>query len=357
MKIIDVNIPDLTHPHRHYCFFLEDTLIQHKDPIIEKGIGQGWMKLIHNNVELDLDQKDYGKMGHKTLPIINHNIDMIHDEIITEDLFLLYDPAGLNYAHFFFDLFGKVLYYDELVKNNPNIVLGIPEDFYQTEGNNTFIKQWLDLYYEGKDIKIIVLKKGIKYLVSKLIIPNILYGFPEGNGDNYIIDKIIETVAKIPSLTPIKNGCYISRQDTIKRGWYHKRDLVNELEFIDKVKTELDYDIIELMDYDLKGKIQIFKSYKNIIQQNSASNINILFSDKNSTNVILTNPRMGEWLNYKLSQFSNKSKTNLIVLNGVGSYLTEELDPNQVDKGNYPWELDNIDGIIEVLKQIDKGEI
>jgi hypothetical protein len=357
MKIIDIKIPDLTYPHRHYCFSLEDALIQHKDPIMEKGIGRGWMKLVYNNNELDLDQKDLGKIGYKTLPIMSSNNNMTYDEIINEELFLLYDAAGLNYAHFFFDLFGKVLYYDELIKSNPNIVLGIPEDYYQTGGISNFIKQWLDLYYEGKDIKIIVLKKDIKYLVSKLIIPNILYGFPEGNGDNYIIDKIIETVSKIPSKTPIKNGCYISRQDTIKRGWYHKRDLINELEFIDKLKTELDYDIIELMDYDLKGKIQIYKSYKNIIQQSSASNINILFSNKDNNNIILTNPRMGDWLNYKLSQFSDKSKANLIILNGVGSYLTEELDPNQIDKGNYPWELHNIDGIIEVLKQINKGEI
>ena len=36
-------------------------------------------------------------------------------------------------------------------------------------------------------------------------------------------------------------------------------------ELIDKIKSELDYDIIELMDYDMIGKIQIFKSYKNII--------------------------------------------------------------------------------------------
>ena len=40
---------------------------------------------------------------------------------------------------------------------------------------------------------------------------------------------------------------------------------------IDKIKEELGYDIIELMDYSLKEKIQIFKSYKNIVQQSSAS--------------------------------------------------------------------------------------
>ena len=35
------------------------------------------------------------------------------------------------------------------------------------------------------------------------------------------------------------------------------------------------------------------------------------------------------------------------------------IDPNEnlIDKNNYPWELTNIEGLIDILKQIDKGEI
>ena len=104
------------------------------------------------------------------------------------------------------------------------------------------------------------------------------------------------------------------------------------------------------------GKIQIFKSYKNIIQQSSASNVNILFSNKNNTNIIITHPKMEGWLGYKCQQFSNKSKTNLISLDG-GGILTAELGEDQTDGNNLAWELFDIDSIIEVLKQIDREEI
>ena len=45
--------------------------------------------------------------------------------------------------------------------------------------------------------------------------------------------------------------------------------------------------------------------------------------------------------------YNNKRINDTIIENGK----------NVVGKGNYPWELHNIDGIIEVLKQINKGEI
>jgi hypothetical protein len=358
IQTINLTISDNTHLYRHFGFLMNNPIILHQDHIIEKGIGSGWMKLFFEGVELDLDQqKHVGNTGQRQFPVVNENADMSFDEEINEELFLLYDAAGLNYAHFFFDFFGRCLYFDELVKNNPNIKIAIPEDYYLEEGNSNFVKQWLDLYYKDKDIKFFVLKKNVRYKISTLIVPNSLYWFPEDKGDNLIMEKIIEVASKIEPLPVTTNGCYISRQDTIKRGWYHKRDLVNELEFIDRVKQDLNYDIIELMDYDIIGKIKIFKSYKNIVQQSSASNVNILFSNKENTHIILSNPKMEGWLNYKVSQFSNKCKANLITLHDVGRYLSDELDPNQADACNYPWELTDIEGIISLLKQIDRGEI
>ena len=55
------------------------------------------------------------------------------------------------------------------------------------------------------------------------------------------------------------NGLYISRQDTVKRGWIHKRIIKNELELIDEIKNKLNYDIVEMMDMTMKEKIQISK--------------------------------------------------------------------------------------------------
>jgi hypothetical protein len=357
MKIITLNIPDNTYKHRHYCIELNDVFVKHQNPILHKGIGSNWVEAFHNGKKLNIDAKDYEKAGRYDLLYSDETqVNLSFDESINDDLFLLYDTAGLNYAHFFFDFFSRCLYFDEMLKINPNLKLGIPEDYYQTEGNSNFIKQWLDLYYKDKNINIVVLKKNTQYKISTLILPSVLYGFPEPHGDDYVISKIIETADRIPPINVKTNGCYISRQDTIKRGWYHKRDLVNELELIDKIKSELNYDIIELMDYDLIGKIQIFKSYKNIIQQSSASNINILFSGKNNTNVVITNPKLENWLMYKINQFSLKSKAPIVSLNGGGE-IVEELGDEWADKGNATWRLVDINGLIEVLKQIDQNNL
>jgi hypothetical protein len=348
--VTKIDIPNSTHKFKQFYTTLLDAYLKH--------FNQYDIEVIHDNKKVKAGiHKDSQKIG-DTNPYFNVNIlNPKHEIEIKDNVFLLYDDAGVNYAHFFFDLFGKCLYFDELKKSIPHLKLGILEEFYQEKGgNNDFIKQWLDLYYQNQNIEIIIFKKEIQYKVKSLILPNSFYWFPEGYGDDYIIEKIIETVAKIPKIKVNSKGCYISRQDTIKRGWYHGRDLINELELIDKIKSELNYDIIELMDYDLIEKIQIFKSYPIVIQQSSASNIGILFSNSENTHVIVSNPRMADWLNYKVEQFSQKSGTNLITIENTGEYLSEYVKPG-TDKGNYPWKLTNIEGIISFLKQIDDGSI
>ena len=347
--IIQIPFPNSIHVNRQFCTVLDESYLKHIDSFS--------LEVYHNGkkVKAGID-KDTQKQGNPETYYLNEvNKDKSYDHEINDDILLLYDDAGVNYAHFFFDFFGKCLYFKEVKKYYPNLKLGILEDFYSETGNSTFIKQWLELYFK-KDVEIIVFKKDQRYKVKTLILPNSFYWFPEGYGDDFILEEVIKTVEKTPIIETKSKGCYISRQDTIKRGWYHSRELENELELIDKIKNELDYDIIELMDYDMVGKIQIFKSYKNIIQQSSASNVNILFSNKNNTNIIITHPKMEDWLGYKCNQFSNRSKTNLIFLNG-GGILTAEQKEDQADGNNLAWKLDDIDSIIGVLKQIDKEEI
>jgi hypothetical protein len=131
----------------------------------------------------------------------------------------------------------------------------------------------------------------------------------------------------------------------------------NELELINRIKSELDYDIIELMDYNLKEKIQIFKSYKTIIQQSSASNVNILFAAPESNSIILSNPRMGDWLNAKCYEYSLYSGSNLLLLEGVGELVVDPSKPELADRNNYPWYIPNLDGLMDVLKQIKDNSI
>jgi hypothetical protein len=349
MSVTRIDIPNSVHKFKQFYTTLSNTYLKH--------FNKYDVEVIHDNKKVKAGiHKESQKHGDIN-PYFNEQLSNPKQDIeINDDVFLLYDDAGVNYAHFFFDLFGKCLYFDELKKINPNLKLGILEEFYQETGNNDFIKQWLDLYYKNQNIEIVIFKKDIQYKIKSLILPNSFYWFPEGEGDDYIIEKIIETVNSIPKIETKSNGCYISRQDTVKRGWYHGRDLVNELELIDKIKSELNYDIIELMDYNLIEKIQVFKSYPIIVQQSSASNIGVLFSNRDNTHVILSNPRMAPWLNFKISQFAGKSKTNIITLEGVGEYLDEYIEPG-TDKANYPWYLTNIEGIIDVLKQINNNEI
>lgn len=345
-----IPIPNSLHQNRQFCTYLNNATLKHIDTNTLKVFHEG--KKVKAGIE-----KEPQKHGDHTVYYSSVvESDMKYDIELNDDILLLYDDAGLNYAHFFFDFFGKCLYFEEMRNSLPKLKIGILETFYSETGNSSFIKQWLDLYFAEKNAEIVIFKKDCCYKIKNLILPNSYYWFPEGYGEEYIIEKIIETAAKIPEIETKTNGCYISRQDTIKRGWYHGRDLVNELEFIDQIQNELGYDIIELMDYDIIGKIQIFKSYKNIVQQSSASNISILFSTSKNTHTIISNPRMAPWLNSKVSKFAQFSKANLITLDGAGEYLNEEILPN-TDKDNYPWKLTDIKGIIDVLKRIDKKEI
>jgi hypothetical protein len=133
--------------------------------------------------------------------------------------------------------------------------------------------------------------------------------------------------------------------------------MANELELIDRIKNELNYDIIELMDYSLIDKIKIFKSYKHIIQQSSASNVNILFSNSDVINTILSNPNMGPWINVKCHDYSIISGCALLAIDNIGEVIIDPNAPPLSDRNNYPWKIIDLDGVMGLLKQIDDGSI
>jgi hypothetical protein len=357
MSILQFNIPENSHHHRQFCTILDNVLLKNTGEDISDGTANKLIEVIHDNkkVKAGID-KDTQKIGDKEIYYSNeYDFNDKFDHIIDEDIFLFFDGTGVNYIHFFFDLFGKCIYYDILKKDNPKLKLGIPKEFYEEIGKNSFIKQWLNLYYD--DLEVVIFDSNKSYKIKKIILPNCLFWFPEGHGHDPIIRMIRKVYDKINPIETTKKGCYISRQDTIKYGWYHGREMQNELELIDRIKSELDYDIIELLDHNLKEKIQIFKSYKTIIQQSSASNVNILFAAPDSNSVIISNPRMGDWLNGKCYEYSLYSGSNLLLLEGVGELIIDSNKPELADKNNYPWYIPNLDGLMDVLKQIDNGSI
>jgi len=352
--IIQFDIPGSPFKHRQFCTILNNIFITHKDNCPLPSL---YLEIYHEEKQI-IAGLDWGIQSNGSKEIYGNltKENTSFDYEIKDDVFLFHDDAGVNYIHFFFNHLSRLVYFEELKKTNPNLKLGIIEDYYNNTNKWGYIKQWLDLQY-GNEVDIIVFEKNKTYNIQSLIISNCFYGFPEPYGFDPMLDMIKKVVDKIEPIEVKSNGCYISRQDTIKFGWYHKRELENELELIEKIQSELGYDIVEMMDYTMKEKIQLSKSYKNIIQQSSASNINILFSKPGINNIILTNPKMGPWLNEKCQQFSTKSGTNLLVLDDIGELIIgTEKDPTS-DSNNYPWKITNIDGVIDILKKIDDGSI
>jgi hypothetical protein len=356
VKTIEVPIQNNPIKQRHFCTVFNGAYLIHKDNCNPPST---YLEVYHNNKQV-IAGLDWGIQSSGNRNSIYNNIEknLNYDIEINDEIFLFHDYAGCNYIHFFFNHLSRLVYFEELRKTNPNLKLGIISDYYNNVGGKwSFIKEWLDLYYENENIEIIVFEKDKTYLIKQLTISNCFYGFPEPHGYDPMINMIKKVVDKIQPIEVKANGCYISRQDTIKLGWYHKREMENELELIEKIKSELDYDIIEMMNYTIKEKIQLSKSYKNIIQQSSASNINILFTKPGTNNIILSNPKMGPWLNQKCNDFAAKSGSTLLIINDIGELI---IDPNESplsDQNNYPWRITDIDGVVDLLKRIDDGSI
>lgn len=347
--IVPFNIPNNPHKHKQFCVILDQAIVINDS---HPEIPNEFITIIHDNkcVKAGI-HKDSVKQGNKTLYWSNITPSSPQNlKVVDQEVFLLYDDTSLNYAHFWFDFFGQLCYYDTLKQSTPNLKLGLREEDYTDDKKFDFIKQVITLCYPEETPIIFPSKKPIQ--VKKLIIPNGFYWFPEGYGHEPILNKVKDLLLKVPPLSLSTKGCYISRQDTIKQGWHHKRDLVNELELIDKVTSKLGYDIIELMDYDIIGKIQIFKSYPIILQQNGAANVNVMFSDEKSTHIILSHPKQGSWMNSKLAQFCEYTGTNLLLLDKIGY----ELSQDATDENN-PWAIENLDGIIEICQQVEDNSI
>jgi len=355
--IIQFDIPNNPHKHRQFCTLLDNVYLHNTGKDISKGDVEGLLSIIHDSKAVKAGiHKETQKSGDRETYFPNsYNTSTEFDEEINDEIFLIFDATMHNYMHAFFDLFGNCLYFD-ILKKERKLKLGIPEEFWVDEGKNNFVKQWLILYY-GEDIDVIILKRNKTYKIKHIILPNGIYWHPEPTGHQPIMEMIKNASSKISPIKVSKNGCYISRQDTIKYGWYHKREMENELELIDKIKEELDYDIIEMMDYSLVEKIQLSKSYNNIIQQNGASNLNILFSPPHTNNIVLTNPKMGWWINQKCSDYSNISGCNLLILEDIGEIINDPTQPLITDPNNHPWRITDVDGVISLFKTIDDGSI
>lgn len=274
------------------------------------------------------------------------SVDINHDSEVETPCFLLFDEYGGNYFHYFTDCFSKLNTFLNIKKINPNIKILIIEEYLDL----SFIRDSLKLLFNNID-DIIIIPNNKKIKFKNLIVPKPLYYWPDENIPD-IVFSTIEMISYKVNSDSLKNGIYISRQDTIKNNWWHNRDLKNELNLIDIIKKELNYDVVELMDLSLFDKIKIFKSYKNIIQQNSASTVNILFCNPNTNCHIISHPIMYKWANPLLKKMSIYKKLNFYEYN-YGE-ICKDTPPTSDDCNNIPWEINNLSHLIQKVLENSK---
>ena len=96
MKIIPVNIPDTTYPHRHYCMQFNDAYVLHKEYTITKGIGSGWVEVTCGGKRIEVEKKDYEKAGRHDL-LVSNEIDT--NEIDPKVFLLIGRSLDVNFRY------------------------------------------------------------------------------------------------------------------------------------------------------------------------------------------------------------------------------------------------------------------
>ena len=127
--ILQFNVTGNPHRHRQFCTVLDDVYLKNTGKDLSDGSAAGLIEIIHDDklVKAGID-KDTQKMGDREIYYPNqYSFDTKADIELDEEIFLLFDDAGINYQHFFFDLFGKCIYYDELLKTNPSLIFNVKE--------------------------------------------------------------------------------------------------------------------------------------------------------------------------------------------------------------------------------------
>jgi len=326
-----------------FSYVLDDVIIVRKDyPQILK---------------IKKDNYDFSYLTLRNSALNNYDIHKYikDDEVINENLYVIENPCFLlfddyfgNYLHYIVESLLKLKYFILLKKEIKDLKLLMFDYVYDVD----FIKESFKLYLgdEFEDVykNIIFITTNNNIKINRLLIPNKYYLWPDTGELPESLYDVFNVMSSKVNIDTKKNGVYISRQDTIKRNWWHNRNLQNEIQLIESVKNELNYDIIELMDLNLHDKIKIFKTYKNIIQTNGASMINLVFCEKNTNFHMITHPIYGEWSNPILRNMSYKLNVNFY------EYNYGKIDVNIPSKcgnrDNVPWEITDISNMIREIK-------
>jgi capsular polysaccharide biosynthesis protein len=144
---------------------------------------------------------------------------------------------------------------------------------------------------------------------------------------------------------------YISRKDVSSKKWMHYRVLLNENDIINKL-NEVGFREIQLMNYSVEEKIQIFKSAKKIIQTVGSNCYNLRFIEPKTWCCILYHPEYYCWsddlhriVNYKNGVYKEYIDSCKVVDNS-NSYYPDEYNTMK-KKIDSPWKFTDIDNLVK----------
>jgi hypothetical protein len=108
-QLIQIPVPNNPFLNRQFCVEFDNALLTHVDSENAYPSDQ-YVNVIHEGKEVlaGID-KQLQKIGNPSVIYGNPVLDIPEVDINLEDeVFLLYDNAGANYIHFFFDMFGEM---------------------------------------------------------------------------------------------------------------------------------------------------------------------------------------------------------------------------------------------------------
>lgn len=282
-----------------------------------------------------------------------------------DDLFFNYDYLEWQYSHFLTDVYPKMWYYPQLKRLCRNLKFGqirpilnfaynLRDKSLKTNLNlvSGFAHEITDFYLShlGFENDFVPLEIGKIYHVKRLYLPvpftsQDAYPWPERQYEMYnLLKKESKKVKR-----NFSERVFISRNDTVKNGWFNLRYCVNEEE-IAKAVVKVGYESIELMPLNIFEKIKVYSTSKKIIQQIGSNCFNSVFSSENTTLYTLVHPHYRSWIP-GLENLSSKNGSKLVSITGGIETLGLDGYPEQYKRDvDQPWKFTEINKLVKLVK-------
>ena len=292
--------------------------------------------------------------------------DVIVDQEISE-LFFCYDYLEWQYSHFLTDVYPKMWYYPKLKDNFPDLKFGqirpivnfaynLNDKTLNTKLNivSDFAHQITDFYlkYNSCEKDFFALEIGKVYKINKLFIPvpftsQDVVEWPDVQMEMYEL-LIKESNKVVTEQFPKK--VFISRNDTIKNGWFNLRHCINE-SYISNALIPLGYEVIELMSLNIFEKIKVFSSADEIVQLVGSNCFNTVFVRPNTKIFTILHPYYTGWSSM-LDHLARMRDAKFIPFNENIEILGLEGYPDNYKKiPDQPWRLTDVNPLMKLISK------